>query len=210
MCGRFNVIDDPLSKLVSDWLKIDFKPTESNSNVCPSQSVDCLIATSANNQSVTQIAQQAYPWGLRTDWSNKLLINARSETVAEKTTFRSGFSSKRCIIPISSWYEWKTDFSGNKTKYEFIPKDGALLMAGILVKQVNSYSNQGSFDLDQIAPDYYLVSLTTTANKQCQPIHSRMPLMINQDAAENWLYGDFEQAKRLLDGKMPVLDIKSY
>jgi len=209
MCGRFNVTDDPLSKLVSKWLQLDFKLTESNNNVCPSQLVDCLVVASSEDNPVSQITQMGYHWGLRTDWNSKLVINARSETVSEKATFQLGFSSNRCIVPISSWFEWKSEVGGKKVKYEFAPKDGVFLMAGILVKQSNSYTKQQSFDLAELSPAQYLVSLTTQANQQCKPIHSRMPLMINKDAAETWLQGDFKQALDLLVGTTPELDIKS-
>jgi len=203
MCGRFNVIDDPLSKLVSDWLKIDFKLTESNVNVCPSQRVDCIVAKQES------IAQSSHHWGLPTDWSKKLLINARSETVFNKSTFAQAFAQSRCLVPVSSWYEWKSDNSGRKVKYEFTSTEGGFLMAGLLVNPSNLKSQQQSFDLEPPAPADFLVTLTTAANTQCRPIHSRMPLMISKDAAQQWLYGGIEQAKYLLVAEIAELNLKA-
>ncbi len=203
MCGRFNVIDDPLSKLVSDWLNMDFKLTESNANVCPSQQVDCVQGKQDS------IHQNRYHWGLTTDWSKKLLINARSETVTSKPTFAKAFQQSRCLVPVSSWYEWKADASSKKIQYEFIPAEGGFLMAGLLINPNSNSSRQASFDLEENSPAEYLVSLTTEANSQCKAIHSRMPLIIGKESAVKWLFGDFEQAKRLLVGAMPELAIKA-
>ena len=70
-------------------------------------------------------------WGIQPSWSKRLLINAQSETVAQKPTFRSAFNSNRCLVPCSGWYEWRAE-EGKKVKYFFSLSDNQpIYMAGI-------------------------------------------------------------------------------
>ena len=85
---------------------------------------------------------RAMRWGLVPPWAKEvgtgpLLFNARAETAAEKSSFRASVRSKRCLVPMDGWYEWKKgplDSKGKPTKIPFYmtPEDGTrLFMAGL-------------------------------------------------------------------------------
>jgi len=207
MCGRFNIIDDPLTKLTSELLGINFT-TSSNSNVCPSE----LISTASLVDG--QISQVNANWGIKPSWSKKLLINAQSETVATKKTFKSAFASHRCVIPFSGWYEWKTLESGFKQKYLFSNDENVLFMAAILFEQpIITESRAKTNDLfgelpaEEILPQ--LVSLTTEANQQCAPIHHRMPLILDQSDVLQWIEAKPSEIGPLLFNKPMELRIQA-
>lgn len=99
------------------------------------------------------------------------LINARSETVAEKPSFRHAVKYRRCIVPASGFFDWKHE-GKVKTPYYFRMKDGTPLgLAGLWEEWK--------------APDGTLLDtftiLTTTANKVVAPIHDRMPVILPPD-----------------------------
>ena len=99
-------------------------------------------------------------------------INARSETVATKRTFSAAMAARRCIIPASSYYEWKTLGKKQKQKYEFkLPNTEIMYIAGI-------YSL-----------DYQFAILTREATTSISEIHNRMPVIIPDNLTEMWLKG---------------------
>jgi putative SOS response-associated peptidase YedK len=159
MCGRLNVYGEPLSKAVSSALNIGFQAI-TNNDLCPTQTV----STVAFSDGVHQLPQ----------WSKKLLINAQSETVAVKPTFKRAFAEKRCVVPYSDWYEWSSIAGEGKQKYLFDNPDGSpLYMAGVYYPKFEA------------PPE--LVTLTTKPTELCSRYHHRMPLLIPEDAVEDWL-----------------------
>lgn len=124
-------------------------------------------------------------WGLVPGWAKDpsigvKMFNARIETIAEKPSFRSAFAQRRCIVPASGYYEWRTD-AGGKQPFFIQPADGGVLaFAGI-------------FELwkDRTDPDAdWLVScsiVTTAARDELRDIHDRQPVMLTRDAWDVWL-----------------------
>lgn len=166
MCGRLNVIDDPLCGLLLDVLGIEFK-TETNTDLRPTQKVDVI----AKNGDIHQLSTR---WGIKPAWSNKLLINAQAETVTEKRTFKKAFAQHRCLIPVSGWYEWRDDGGKKKQKYLFSTADNSLLlMAGIYYPTPEGNE---------------LVTLTIHPNEKCAEYHNRMPLLIPPKNIEYWFH----------------------
>ena len=97
-------------------------------------------------------------------------INARSETAATSKTFGSGLSARRCIIPASGYFEWKTLDKKRKLKFKFSLPDGSpMYMAGV-------YSNDGRFAI-----------LTREAAPAILEIHDRMPVILPKSLIEKWL-----------------------
>ena len=106
-------------------------------------------------------------------WAKKLIINAQAETVAEKPTFKQAYSSQRCIVPCTGWYEWRDVGGSRKQRYAFSHVDGTpFLMAGIWFGEPFHAG---------------LVTLTTKPLARCADIHHRMPLLIDPQDAELWL-----------------------
>ncbi|MGF1695271.1 SOS response-associated peptidase [Vibrio lamellibrachiae] len=174
MCGRFNVIDDPLTKLVSELLDMQFT-TQSNSDVRPTN----MVSTVGHSKQAYK--QLELNWGIKPSWAKRVIINAQAESVSTKSTFREAFENHRVIVPCSGWYEWRTE-QGSKRKYLFGNADGSpLYMAGIALESQQK-----------------LVTLTTTSNNQCQPYHHRMPFLVPSFAIEEWLTVPSSQCVQLL------------
>ena len=107
-------------------------------------------------------------WGFRTPKS--LLINTRAETALEKPTFAESARRRHCVVPSTGFYEWDRD----RRKYRFsMPGAQELYMAGI-------------YDVRGGIPCYSI--LTTAANESMRGVHDRMPLVLEREQVEAWLY----------------------
>lgn len=174
MCGRFSV-SDKINPIVSELFNTPFN-TSSNENLSPSQ----VVATITTAQQGYQQINAA--WGIKPNWSKRLLINAQSETVATKHTFRQAFQQQRCLVPCNGWYEWRTE-DGKKVKYYFDHADKKpLYMASILFKHEVTE----------------LVTLTTAPNSHCGQYHKRMPVLILPENKDYWFCSSTEQLAPLM------------
>ena len=123
-------------------------------------------------------------WGLLPHWADDLddgprPINARSETVAEKPTFRDAFESRRCLIPADGFYEW-TGTRGSKRPYRVERTDRA------------PYAYAGLWETwkpEDGEPRVTCTVLTTEANEVVAPVHDRMPVILEERHEETWLAG---------------------
>ena len=171
MCGRFAVNRKDVEQWVKTNLLVDFH-CENNLDLRPSQTISSLVY---QNESWQQLDTQ---WGIQPSWSKTLLINAQSETIQQKSTFKGAFAHNRCLIPLSHWYEWQPHPSNKnlKQKYQFEPKSSneqPLFMAGIFYKAKHSNT-------------HLVVTLTTEPTEQCALYHPRMPLLVKQNQLKDW------------------------
>ncbi|MCA9047819.1 MAG: SOS response-associated peptidase [Planctomycetaceae bacterium] len=109
MCGRFN-LTTPASRLIELFQTFEFPETLPRDNICPTQLVVCIRSSPEQPSSRQALMMR---WGLVPFWARDLkigsrMINARSETVADKPAFRRAFRSRRCVIPADGFYEWET------------------------------------------------------------------------------------------------------
>ena len=115
-------------------------------------------------------------------------INARSETVASSGMFRGAFASRRCLIPMDAFYEWRTTPNG-KQPYAFARADGQpLVLAGI-------WEHWRAPD-GEVRRTFAI--LTTAANASMRRIHDRMPVIIEADDRTVWLGERDGEARELL------------
>ena len=191
MCGRMN-FDNKHSKVISEFFGCDFS-APSNNNLSPGQSVATLIRRDSNNDSKSRsidepiFKQLDSTWGIQPSWSKRLLINAQSETVLTKATFKDAIKTHRCLIPCAGWYEWRTE-QGKKQKYLFSHvNEEPMLMAGIWY--FNSSENQPQ----------QLVTLTTSPNSKCAEYHQRMPVIVLPQYRDYWFQSSAEQLTPLFD-----------
>ena len=184
MCGRF-----ALSAMLTDIAEefstqgVPEKTLPVDWNIKPTQDIYVIRA----EDSVRNIG--IVSWGMIAPWSKNVIeaqqsqsrsINARSESVHEKPTFRSSFRHHRCLIPASGYYEWATELGKHKTKQPyFITRDDKKLLAfaGIESKWI---SPQGV----EIAS---AALLTRDAVGDLAKIHNRMPVMLPRDRWDAWL-----------------------
>lgn len=159
-------------------LGLPLQPRE-NLDLRPSQQVMALV------MSDDKLQQPVMSWGVKPGWSKTLLINAQSETAASKPTFKQAFEHRRCLVPCTGWYEWRSEGGKTKTKYLFSQVDeDPFLMAGIWFPCATG--------VDQ------LVTLTTAANEKCRKIHNRMPGIIHKQDVDLWFNGELKDIQPLL------------
>lgn len=194
MCGRYSLT--LTSKQLEDIFKREFNNSNYNPiyNVPPSQYMPVI----ANNR---KDIIQMFRWGLIPYWakdisiSNKL-INARAETISEKPSFKNSFKSKRCVIPSDGYFEWKKE-DKLKQPYRIIRKDrNIILFAGIWDSWKDNNGNiVNSFSI-----------ITREANKTLYHIHERMPVTIDLEQIEDWLFNDKIKEKFLENSKDEIFD----
>lgn len=126
-------------------------------------------------------------WGFRTPKS--MLINAKAETALEKPTFAESARYRHCVIPSTGFYE----SDGYKRRYHFtLPGEQALYMAGI-------------YDVRGGVPCFCI--LTTAPNDSMREVHDRMPLVLEREQIEPWLF-DLKATEQMLHMIPPLLDAR--
>lgn len=187
MCGRFVLISD-LKTIQNDFDIQDILCEHQPSwNIAPSQSVPVIIRHNGSNQLVS------YKWGLIPYWSkdpliaNKL-INARSETVDKKPSFRDAFKKRRCLIVADGFYEWKKEGKSKVPQYFYLKSGRPFGFAGL-------YETWTSPDKKEINT---CTIITTDANELVKPVHDRMPVILPKDKERVWLDSDLVAASALL------------
>lgn len=179
MCGRL-VIDlspEMITEIYGIIKKID-RELNPRYNVVPSQTIPIVREDVEGNRELTFVR-----WGLIPSWAKDIsignsLINARSETAAEKPSFRSAFKRRRCVIPSGGFYEWQRQDGKRKQPWYFRMADGSpVSIAGLWEHW------QGSDG--QIIESCSI--LTTSANELMAPIHDRMPVILSHEDHATWL-----------------------
>jgi len=121
-------------------------------------------------------------WGLRPGWakeSGPRPINARIETAATSGMFRSSFTSQRCLVPMTGYYEWETTPSGKQPHYIHGP--GPLAAAGLYAARKDEASGEWALS--------YTI-ITREARDASGEIHDRMPTFLVPDLWDDWLTPD--------------------
>lgn len=178
MCGRF-VKKSGKEELRKRFGFNDTEPgvlLEPSYNIAPSQEQPILIV-SEDRRILTMMK-----WGLVPYWSKDpkigfKMINARSEGIEQKPSFKTPLKRKRCIIMADGFYEWHKLDKKTKTPFYFRLRSGEpFAMAGIWDLWQNG---------DQILRTFTII--TTTPNELMEPIHSRMPVILNERDEARWL-----------------------
>ena len=127
-------------------------------------------------------------WGLAPAWWKQPLkklpasFNARAETVAEKPFFREAFKKRRCVIPVSGYYEWQ-DTAGGKQPWYFTPREGAImLIAGLWETWKNPELPHESVRSTTM--------VITEPNAFVAQYHDRMPVLLTRETTMDWLSGE--------------------
>ncbi|NOX29918.1 MAG: SOS response-associated peptidase [Actinobacteria bacterium] len=186
MCGRFVSASPPGEIAAYFGAEVPEVELPANHNVAPTSDVYAVREGADASRSI-----EAFHWGLVPMWAKDLkvgnrMINARSETLAEKNTFKRALANRRCLLPADGFYEWKvvgkTDKGKPKKQPMYIQRpDGELLaMAGLWERWRGP-----DRDWDNVLHSTTVV--TTQANEFMAPIHNRMPVFLSPDAWEVWL-----------------------
>ena len=184
MCGRYVLFSDTEIAEIREILEEVQRRSEGvkTGEIFPTDKAPVLI------QDQGLIVPEAVKWGFPNFRTKGVVINARSETVTEKTLFKRSLETKRCIIPSTGFYEWS--HTGPKTKYQFnLPGSGALYMGGLY----NDFDGERRF-----------VILTTDANDSIKEIHNRMPVVLTHSEMERWMWS-YKDALDILKTERPEL-----
>lgn len=177
MCGRFTLKAKP--KEVQDELGLPFEPQiQPRYNIAPTQTILAIRANAGGKPEAVFLR-----WGLVPSWADELsiasrMINARSETIREKPSFRSAFKRRRCLIPADGFYEWqKLDKKRKQPFWIHRPDQKPFVFAGLWEHR----ERPGEDPLETCT------ILTTGANTLVKPMHDRMPVIFGRREFETWL-----------------------
>ena len=159
-------------------------------NICPTQPALCVRQSDTGENEAVNLR-----WGLVPFWAKDLkagarMINARSETVATKPSFRAAFKARRCLVLTDGFYEWKKVGSAKQPYYISRRDDGPFCLAGLW----ESWTNKNS---ETAEPVETFTILTTEANATMQPLHDRMPVILPQNHFDFWLDKEFNNVPQL-------------
>lgn len=177
MCGRFAITlpDDAMAALF-DAAPANDLPRVPNYNVCPTNQIHA-VTSEGGSRRLRPMRWGFVPHWYKTPSDGPLLINARAETIAEKPAFRTACREKRCLIPVSGFYEWTKDGEGKRLPWYIHPAaDGILALAGVW-----QVWEKGDTPLTTCA------IVTTAANERMSSIHHRMPVILTRDDWAKWL-----------------------
>lgn len=172
MCGRYALHSNEAEIVTHFGLRHGFS-MRSRYNIAPTQTIPIICSPSQP----IQFSQ----WGYIPSWAkvlpNTAHINARVESIEEKPTFKEAFIKRRCLIPASGYYEWKT-FSGKKQPYYVFLKDNPLVAFG------------GIFSFWRTPEGEEILTcaiLTCNAPSFLEKLHARMPMIIPPQKYADWL-----------------------
>jgi putative SOS response-associated peptidase YedK len=176
MCARFSITtpSEALRRLFGYMgPSLNFPPLY---NITPTTEVPLILRGKDGTRALAKAR-----FGLVPHWAKDIkmgvkMINARSETVAEKPAFRDPFRERRCLIPADGFYEWLSE-DGAKKPYRAAFTDN------------RPFAFAGLWDAWQ-GPDGPIRSfsiITTEANDVLRPIHHRMPVILDDNKHEQWL-----------------------
>ena len=196
MCGRYTLTNVSPGLLASMFgVPEDFIPQLlPRFNIAPTQNVPIVRVLEPGAARVMDVVR----WGLVPSWADDVsignrLINARSETAAEKPSFRTSFKGKRCLVPTDGFFEWQKKPGGKKQPYWIHRHDNApFAFAGLWAR----WKGAGP-DGQAVVLDTFTI-LTTDPHPIVAPVHDRMPAIVLPDAYATWLDPDEHRADVLL------------
>lgn len=187
MCGRYSFFtDNENAEIMQIVREINTRYPESNmktGEVYPTN-----LAPILKNEKGELHADLAV-WGFPNFARKGVVINARSETAADKKMFRDSLLRRRCVIPSTGFYEWSQDKEHQKYRF-LIPKADVLYMAGFY----NDFQGERRY-----------VILTTAGNESIRDIHHRMPVILTPEQLQTWSGEDTDAALNLTHSPLPML-----
>ncbi|MGH8581343.1 MAG: SOS response-associated peptidase [Gammaproteobacteria bacterium] len=189
MCGRYalHASAEELQARLSLSGVPDFAPRY---NLTPSQQVPAILVRDGVRELVP------IRWGLVPHWARDprigWMVNARSETVADKPVFRNAFRRRRCLIPASGYYEWRVQIGAKRPYYIHLADTPVFAFAGLW----ENWQRDGP-GIDSCT------IITTEANDILRPIHERMPVILAPGQYRQWLDPTEQDAGVLLEMLRP-------
>ena len=205
MCGRFTLTSDSdaLNQMFFEFtIPVNLAPRY---NISPTQDVAVITNTPSDTDGPSEKRQvEFFRWGLIPSWAKdpkigNRMINARSETLAEKPSFRSAYRRRRCLILADGYYEWK-QVPGARRKqpiYIRLESQKPFALAGL-------WETWQPEDVEE--PLRSCTIITCPPNALLEKIHHRMPVILPQDAYLEWLAPEPKSADALQPFLVPYAD----
>lgn len=197
MCGRFSLVHSPED--VQAFFALEgveqFPPRY---NIAPTQPVLTVVASPTPDKGSNRPDRQAalMRWGFLPGWVKDpkefpLLINARSETAAEKNSFRAAMRHRRCLIAASGFYEWQRHKETKQSQAWWVPRadGGVAAFAGLH----ETWIGVDGSEIDTVA------ILTTEATPEFAVIHNRMPVVIEEQDFSRWMDCKTQEPRHVAD-----------
>ena len=186
MCGRFALRSSApeVARILGLEEAVEI---ETRYNIAPSQSVPVCRADGDGHRSLARLR-----WGLIPHWAKDerigyRMINARSETVAEKPAFRAAFKGRRCLVPADGYYEWRITNRRKQPYMLHLSEHRPFCFAGLWARwRRGDGETVESFTI-----------MTTVPNRRCAEVHDRMPVILPSAAHEAWLDPDYQDLDAL-------------
>jgi len=204
VCGRYalNISGEDLALEFAAGIK-DADYTPSNWNISPTTVIPFINADDEKGE-IRGVSTAS--WGLIPSWAKDAsraanAINARVESISEKPTFKSAFKSRRCLIPVTGYYEWATELGKYKPKQPFYishKNKSSLAIAGIYESWINPASKSSLITA---------AIITREAVGMLAPIHHRMPVILPKDLWSTWLSSN-SLLPNEIDDYLNMIDIK--
>ncbi len=198
MCGRFT-LRTPAAVLIEHF-DLDVRGPaqlalfEPRYNIAPTQEIVVIRADPADGHRTAALMR----WGLIPAWSKEPAggppqINARSETLADKPTFRAAYRRRRCLIPADGFYEWQQPATprGKKQPYYIHRPDNApFAFAGLWetwTAPTDAIYSHGAGKSGPLPSIDSCSIVTTSANQRLSGLHDRMPVIVARNDYALWL-----------------------
>jgi putative SOS response-associated peptidase YedK len=186
MCGRFTLQIPP--ELLAEIFGLAEIPVfQARYNIAPSQQVPVIRQTTDSHNSLDFLR-----WGLIPSWAkdksigNKM-INARSETAAEKPAFRHAIKYRRCLIPSSGFYEWEVKGGKKVPLYVHLKDRSPMVFAGLWEHWKTAEG--------EVIESFAI--LTTSSNRLIAVLHDRMPVILHPEEYAIWLDRNVTEPEKL-------------
>ncbi len=198
MCGRYASIKAP-TDLADEFQAVDATDGQvtADYNVAPTKNIVAVVQRHPRDEEgtpdpdTTERSLRVVRWGFvpffaKDPKGGARMINARSESAAEKPAFRRAMASRRCLIPAAGWYEWQRGPEHKQPYYTHYADGASLAMAGLWEFW------KPKDDPDNEYPDGLVTAtvLTAAAVGPLAQVHDRMPLVLPPSAWEAWLDPD--------------------
>ena len=187
MCGRFTLIT-PAETIAEQFQLPEVPALAPRYNIAPTQPVAAVRQRQGNGGRELILLH----WGLVPFWAKdpgigSRMINARSETVAQKPAFRAAFRRRRCLVLADGFYEWQRLERGKQPFYIRLGDESLFALAGLW----EHWEGPDETTIDSCT------LLTTEANDLVRPVHNRMPVILHPNDYDLWLDPGVQEAELL-------------
>ena len=189
MCGRYGFAPGEFREIKIRFnIFNDIPLFAPRYNIAPSQPAPVIAKLQGENR------VELFQWGLVPSWAKEpsignRMINARAETLTDKPSFRNLLSKQRCLIPADGFYEWRKEGKGKVPMWFKLKKDEPLVIAGLW----DSWKKPNG----ELLKTFTII--TTGPNELIAPIHNRMPAVLSDHDALEWVsVGEIGHALSLL------------